>query len=657
MKINILIIFSIIILHTIACQQKDEKTIARLSAASNSYTTEPQLKKISTYKGTTDTIQIRLLMNKGNDLRGSAPDSALAAYRQAYYLSRKINYHRGTAVALLNIGELNSDKNGYHYTRAFYRRALPYCYLADVENEKSYLLPDVYNAMGNTYFWEANNDSAIQMYLQSLHIIEKRKIADTQRLIQAYNNMGSTLELMDEHYQRTLEYYYKALSLGFRYRKDTAQSALLFKNIGVIYGREENHDSALYCLDQALQLYKQLNASEDIREVYTNISDIWLHKNNMTKGRLYLDSAINTDKTGIGNSPAILSNMAHIYYHLGDLEHAVLYTEKALPLYDKKGRKEKLGLYVMLARMYDTLGNGHLAFHYAKAYAQLKDSILDEDKVKSLNLAEIKYRTSEKNKELAQKQLLISQQQNKIQKQYLWIGAAIITIMLLLGVFYRKQHKATIAQLKANLAGEEKERLRMAAELHDGIVSKLSSVKMSFDALTPIGATNPMVDPNEFREALHLLEQSIVELRTTSQNLQPSILKKAGLLPALNIYCQKISKVSRIGLDFQIIGILPPLHEDFQLHVYRIIQELINNIVKHAQATQAWVQFNIHGDQLHITVEDNGIGINPGRLYQQNGIGWQNLQNRLKLLNGIIEVQIKNGTAIYLDFDLKHYKI
>src|SRR5690606_1066941 len=157
--------------------------------------------------------------------------------------------------------------------------------------------------------------------------------------------------------------------------------------------------------------------------------------------------------------------------------------------------------------------HGHIAYQYQVAYSYHKDTLFNENISETVNKLEVQYQTSEKDKELAQKQLLIARQQHKIQQQYLWIGGAVIGMLILLGIFYRRRHKATVAELKANLAGEEKERLRMAAELHDGIVSKLSSVKMHFDALAPAYAYTPE-ENSGFKDAVQLLAQSIAELRT-----------------------------------------------------------------------------------------------------------------------------------------------
>ncbi len=609
------------------------------------------------YYSFSDSAVVASLMEKGIALQKSNADSAMLYYQQAYHMSKAINFHRGTALSLLNMGNVFKQYKGFAPFQACYQYALIYCRLAEQENPDLYLVADVYRTLGNAYFHECNNDSAMKMYLFAADAVVRKKPIDTLRLAQLYNNIGSAMEPMDDGHQRAMSYYNKALQLALSSARDTALlTAAILTNIGAIYIKRDQNDSALSTLQRALTQYRSVRDTATMQKLYASLSDVWLHKGNSSLGKAYLDSALALDQPGMVQQPLVFKTIAHIYYHQGDIPNSIRYAEKALALFKGPLEKSRLFTYVMLARMYDTIGQGHEAFLYARAYAQLQDSILDDDKIKSLNQIEVKFRTAEKDKDIIQKQLLIARQKNRIQQQYLWIGATVLTIFLLLGIFFRWRHKATVAELKANLAGEEKERIRMAGELHDGIVSKLSSVKMSFDALRPT-EPGPVIHPEEFGEALQLLEQSIIELRTTSQNLQPSILQRAGLIAATRIYCQKVCSVNSLDLDFQVLGQLPELQSDFQLHIYRMVQELINNIVKHAQASQALLQLNIYDEHLHITVEDNGIGVDPEKLHNATGIGWHNLQNRLKLLNGKMSVESRKGTTVYLDFALREYMI
>jgi two-component system NarL family sensor kinase len=177
---------------------------------------------------------------------------------------------------------------------------------------------------------------------------------------------------------------------------------------------------------------------------------------------------------------------------------------------------------------------------------------------------------------------------------------------------------------------------------------------MNFDALAPaqLGDT---VDPEHFSEALQFLEQGITELRTTAQNILPSVLENEGLTAAIEVFCRKLNTLIPLHVDFQTTGVLPPLKEDFQLNIYRIVQELINNTVKHAKATQVMVRLEVQSKYLLISVEDNGIGIHPTNLQSKNGVGLFSLQNRLNVLRAQMNIVIANGTRISIKFALKKH--
>lgn len=598
-----------------------------------------------------DTMQIFQLIEGGISIIKTYPDSALSLFSTAFRLSSHMNYDQGMAVALLNLGAYyDRYKNDFRQANAYYHQAVPYCRRANLQNEK--LLPGVYQSIATNYFLLGKYDSATHFYYSFFDVIRKRPIMDTQQLGKFYEGMGAVMGDMNQNVQ-ALAYLHKAEEIGRLYKRDPSALIVTTVNIGSLYYKLKKLDSTLSFYHKALHLYQQSNSKSGMQEMYNYIATIWLREKNLPRAKRYLDSAVAAKPENVEHNGLLLQNLGCIHYFSGDFNKAIPFYEKALKI--SAMSSHKLNCYSTLAALHDTIGQGHLAYQYQMAYSKLKDTLFNENKQKTINQLEVQYRTSEKDKELAQKQLLIARQQNKIQQQYLWIGGGVIGILVLLGIFYRKQHKAKIAELKANLAGEEKERLRMAAELHDGIVSKLSSVKMNFDALAPAYAYTPE-ENTEFKEALQLLEQSIVELRTTSQNLQPSILKKAGLTAAVAIYCEKINKVaSPLVVDFQLVGELPPLNEDFQLNIYRIIQELVNNMVKHSKATRALVQFNAGPRQLNITVEDNGIGLPPEKLNAENGIGLFNLQKRLKVLNGTMDIATQNGTSIYLEFDLHSF--
>lgn len=163
-------------------------------------------------------------------------------------------------------------------------------------------------------------------------------------------------------------------------------------------------------------------------------------------------------------------------------------------------------------------------------------------------------------------------------------------------------------------------------------------------------ARTPSEEPKGFKEALQQLEQSIFELRATSHNLYPDLLKREGLVEALRLFCEKIGNIASVDIGFEAIGKLPVLPADWELSLYRIVQELVQNIVKHSAARSAMVQLVTRDGLLTISVEDDGKGLPSD--WKKKGMGLGRLENQLKAMHGSIEISTNSGTNVYMEFDL-----
>jgi PAS domain S-box-containing protein len=201
--------------------------------------------------------------------------------------------------------------------------------------------------------------------------------------------------------------------------------------------------------------------------------------------------------------------------------------------------------------------------------------------------------------------------------------------------------------LEALQEGEEKERNRIARDLHDGVSGMIAAAKMH---VTTLAEKVPAVKVNpEYQLSIGLLDDTAVQVRRTSHNLMPEILLENGLDQALERYCNSIGN-TQLKLDYILMGDVQRYSAKFELSLYRIVQELVSNIIRHANATEALVQVSYQAGQLSLTVEDNGIGFQgPTRT---NGMGLRSIERRVAAMNGAIEIQSApgRGTSLYLSF-------
>lgn len=160
-----------------------------------------------------------------------------------------------------------------------------------------------------------------------------------------------------------------------------------------------------------------------------------------------------------------------------------------------------------------------------------------------------------------------------------------------------------------------------------------------------------------FERSIDMLDSSIQEMRRVAHNMMPEMLVKYGLDTALKEFCTEMDRSSMIRISYQSVGMQnTEISQTTSVTIYRIIQELVNNSIKHAQAENVLVQ--LHQSQqenlLAITVEDDGKGFNTDQLKQANGMGWLNIRNRVEFLKGKIDLQssVGKGTSVMIEINI-----
>ncbi len=206
------------------------------------------------------------------------------------------------------------------------------------------------------------------------------------------------------------------------------------------------------------------------------------------------------------------------------------------------------------------------------------------------------------------------------------------------------QQKLSVSN--ALIEGEEVERKRIARDLHDGLGSMLSGLKIHLKLAEK--------DNVSTTEVTTLLDNSIKELRNISQNLMPESLLKLSLEHALRDLCMANSNTIT-NVEFQYLINKSNLSKNHQIFIYRIIQELLNNALKYANASEILVSCSQNKETFFITVEDNGIGFNVSER-SNTGMGLRNIKNRVEFLNGKLEIEsiINKGTSAYIELKVKN---
>jgi two-component system, NarL family, sensor kinase len=299
-----------------------------------------------------------------------------------------------------------------------------------------------------------------------------------------------------------------------------------------------------------------------------------------------------------------------------------------------------------------------------KKFTDIKDTLLNEERRKYVLDLEKKYESEKKDVQLQLQQEEIKR--GRIQKYGLIIGAIILIILLLFSYRSYKQkqklHQHRISELEtekklmateAVLKGEAQERTRLAKDLHDGLGGMLSGIKYSLNTMKG----NLIMTPDNakaFERSIDMLDSSIKEMRRVAHNMMPEVLLRYGLDAALKDYTAEINNSGIIKVIYQSMGKEKAnLEQSSLLGLYRIIQELINNAIKHAAASEVLVQVFWENGKLVVNVEDNGKGFEVSVLEKAEGIGWKNIRSRVELLKGNLDIHSapEKGTAVNIEFN------
>ena len=324
--------------------------------------------------------------------------------------------------------------------------------------------------------------------------------------------------------------------------------------------------------------------------------------------------------------------------------------------------KNKKQLLFDLAETEQLSGNTEAAYSRLKQYALLSDSIYAQQTKNEIDALEARFRTAEK-----EKQILRLEHEKKDRKFQLLLLLAVIAVLSLVAIItiMRLQHRKKMAARReaayraelekiekekqlsnytALMEGQEQERRRLARDLHDGLGCQLSAVKLGLSRIVPESVSQQM----SLQQVTDQLDASVRELRWISRNMMPESLLTLGLKEALKDLCGSVMS-AQLRLVYNAYNIDPALPLATQTMIYRMVQEIITNAVKHADASVIMLQCSQEEDSFFITVEDNGRGFDAGS-HHSPGIGLKNIRNRVDYFHGNLNIESSSeGTIINIE--------
>ena len=356
-------------------------------------------------------------------------------------------------------------------------------------------------------------------------------------------------------------------------------------------------------------------------------------------------------------------NKGKIFYFKKDFTAAISAFNESLDFaHEQKYQEYIYENYFAIYQCYQKTGNYKEAIYFYTKFSTTKDSVLNRGGIVAATELKNMYEAQIKEYEIA-KLTAVNKQKSTLNKILIGTALAIVFIGLLVYLNFLGRQKLQVAKITelekdkqlltidAMLKGQEEERSRIAKDLHDGLGGMLSGVKLSFVNMKE----NMIMDADSvisFENSIKQLDNTIKELRKVAHNLMPEALVKFGLNKALADFCNAMQLASKIKIIFEPMGIERQLTNTADLYVYRIIQELINNALKHAAPNQILVQLTKTSDKILLTVEDDGKGFNKEILASAKGIGMKNLQQRIDYFKGKMEMITQSGEGTSVNIEL-----
>ncbi|MCL7986938.1 histidine kinase [Sphingobacterium sp. lm-10] len=494
-------------------------------------------------------------------------------------------------------------------------------------------------------------------------------IRDTSLLGNNYQNVAMALMNMQD-YKKADRYYKQAISMLRDESASDEHRLTAYVNAARNAIFQQHLDQAKVLLQLAAKTLDLIPLSTYGPMYYTVYGSYWKKKGNWEKAFAQFDKGLAMARTLQSESLAatVLFDQYEAYRDAGRLPQARQSLLEVLPYVESSAIwRNKQRLYYNLAIIENDLGNYQQSAAWYKKYAAVVDTLTsDANETRILEL-EKKYQTAEKEREL-----LLTQEKNQAQQISLirtrgWIVTLLFCcILLLMFVFIgysslrnRKRLNAQKDKLQifnAMAHGEEQERSRIARDLHDGLGGILAGIKLKLSAIvsqaTPNARTAQIAEKDPLQELIHQVDYSVDEVRRVARNMMPESLRTMGLESALSDLCRSMQHAG-LQVNFSATNLSGDYDQRFLLGTYRIAQELLTNTVRHSGASRAWLQCSEDTPHFYLSIEDNGRGFDKSKTETgSSGIGLQNIQNRVDLLNGQIEIDTAPGQGVSIHITL-----
>ncbi|BBE16826.1 sensor histidine kinase [Aquipluma nitroreducens] len=597
-----------------------------------------------------DSNKVKQLSDLCWNYRFKSADSALIFGQQALQLASQINYSKGIAQAYNDMAIIYIDKANFRSATNYLNEAMK----IREQLKDSLGIAAIYNKLGIIAQKQGRLKDALQNQIEALKIYQNLKLNKyvgytLNNIAIIHQNLGNNEKALEYH-QRALEY---RISL-----KDQEGEATSYGNMANLYARMHDTIQAINYYEKALALSRELKKDELICANLSNIGNIYMARKDYSKALGLFNESLQI-KEKIGDAKGIsstLSRIGTVYTETGRfkdasvaLNHSLKMAKSAVVL------EEELSALLGLAKLKALTHETDSSFVLMRQYIVLKDSVYDNRLKQQILDVQTQYETDklEQDLYLIKKDKEFTEVKLQQRKTELWLlifvmisitGAAIF-------LFYRHQQRQKAAanaeriqeqeaRINAVFQAQEEERRRIAKELHDGVGQTISAIKMNYQSLSGKAAEKELAP--EFEKIGKMLENAGTEVRNISHQMIPKELEQFGLIPAIEGMLNLHLGNSPLKVEFEHSGFVERIGQHVELVLFRVLQELISNVIKHSQARQVSVQLIKLNTHVVMNVTDDGIGFDA-ESKEKGGIGLLNMASRIDAIKGHLHFESEQG--------------
>ena len=588
---------------------------------------------------------INIYNELSKEIRSRDADSAITLSSKALELSISGQYKKQEALSRISLSSAYNNKSNY----SLGEEQLTIAMKIGKELNDTELIAMANQGFGSVRYPEGKIDEALTFYFTAAKLYEqidhKPGLARTLASISDVYQTQNKLELAEKYAKQAMELN--------KFTNDIRTQVNVLHTLANVLGMRGKFDEALKIDSTGLALTTSTGNYYFTSMFYDNMANCYMFSDRFEEAEINFRKCIEIDSS-FGNK----KQMSDTYLNLGNLyllqkkfPAAIQHLKHCIELSRQvKYRQGEVQALLLLSDVYKQNGNYATAFDYLKQSHAVEDSIINIASVNKIAELETIYQTEKKEQQL-------KAQKYEIQKKnYLLWGFAFMAILLVivsLSIYNRRQlqnklqlREAMMKQQdlasRAVIEAEENERKRIAADLHDGVGQMMSAAKMNLSVFENELAFKNAQQKNSFDNVIQLIDESCREIRSVSHQMMPNALLKSGLASALKEFIDKIdTRIINVSLHTE--GLHERLDPNVETVLYRVIQECVNNVLKHANASEMDIAVIKDMDAIAATIEDNGRGFDSSNKQRFEGIGLKNIISRINYLKGTIDFDSSPG--------------